>query len=306
LADGSFYAEALNGKSMASSFIGSEHGKSCTGKNPKDMSYPASAAPSEHSAQEQRATAAFGQVDLLTVIGVLVLLGLLLIPALARTRVPDQAFRCRNNLRQLIQGWRMYAEDNSDKLPNCLDWVMGALSYSANNPDNTNISYLVNGLLGPYVRNTAVYRCPADVSQGTFGTNKLPRVRTESMSQAFAQYGEGHVATTYRHYLKSVDMVLPAPANLWVMIDESPDSINDGAFAVTMSPYGSIWQDGPSILHDGGCGFAFADGHSEIKQWTDRRTLAMKVTYTSSFPFGVSQPNNPDIRWLQDRTSAPR
>jgi prepilin-type processing-associated H-X9-DG protein len=90
------------------------------------------------------------------------------------------------------------------------------------------------------------------------------------------------------------------------MIDESPDYINDGAFAVRMDPYGGTWQDVPSTLHDGGCGLAFADGHYELKKWADRRTLAIKVTYTASAAHGQTQLNNPDIMWLQDRSSAPK
>jgi len=265
---------------------------------------PVSEPARDHSNQDQQTGAGFSQVDLLTVIGVLVLLGLLLTPALAKTRVSDQAFQCRNNLRQLIHGWRMYADDNSGNLADCFDWVGGWLDYSANNSDNTNLSYLVNGLLGPYVKSPAVYKCPADMSQGMFGTRKLPRTRTVSMSLAFTQYGYGNPDDTYRHYLKSADMDLPAPANLWVLIEEHPDSINDAAFAVTIPAF--TWVDVPSILHDGGCGFAFADGHSEIKKWTDRRTLALKVTYTTTFTSVVSEPNNPDIKWLQDRTTARR
>jgi len=265
--------------------------------------------------REEPVGAGFSQVDLLTLLGGLALLCLLLTPALARTRVTDQGLQCRNNLRQLIQGWQMYADENSGKLPDCFGWVNGTMSYTANNPDNTNINYLVNSLLGPYVRDTTAYKCPADMSQGIFGTLKLPRVRSVSMSQSFSKDNEGSLEAGnsppnyWRHYQKSADMGLPAPVNLWVMIDESPDSINDGAFAVAMAnnnPTLDNWEDVPSILHDGGCGLVFADGHSQIKKWTDSRTLAMKVTYTSSFPFGLSQPNNPDIRWLQDRTSAPK
>ena len=269
-----------------------------------------SASAGNDSNQDQQACAGFSQADLLTVIGVLVLLALLLTPALARTRVTDQAFQCRNNMRQLIQGWRMYAEDNSDKLPNCFDWVWGAMSYFANNTDNTNVTYLCTSLLGPYVRDVAVYKCPADRSLAVEYASRLPRVRSVSISQSFSEQNEGHLEDTrkgyYRHYLKAVDMVVPPPAKLWVMIDESPDSINDGAFAVQMDPYGSVWQDVPTILHDGGCGFAFADGHSDIKRWTDRRTLAMKVTYTTTSTYAVTQPNNPDIKWLEDRTTAPK
>ena len=254
-------------------------------------------------------------MDLLTVVGVILLLALLLTPALARTRVADQAFQCRNNLLQLIQGWRMYAEDNSGKLPNCFDWVQGALSYSAGRSDNTNTAFLANSQLRPYVKNLAIYRCPADQSLAVEGTNKVPRVRSVSISQAFALQNEGHLEdgdsppNYWRHYLKAADMVLPAPANLWVMIDDNPDSINDGAFAVAMGQNSFTtmrWQDGPSALHEGGCGVAFADGHYQLKKWADRRTLAMKVTYTTPFPYGITQPSNLDIQWLRDRTTAPK
>src|ERR1035441_2795845 len=51
------------------------------------------------------------------------------------------------------------------------------------------------------------------------------------------------------------------------LIEEPPDSVNDGAFAAAMDHQGSDaeWQDGPSLLHNGGRGFSFADGHSLIK-----------------------------------------
>jgi hypothetical protein len=167
----------------------------------------------------------------------------------------------------------MYADENSGNLPSCWDWVGGSLRYTAGNTDNTNVNYLINGLLGPYVKNTAVYKCPADMSQGTFGTLKLPRVRSVSISQSFSQSDEGHLEdgdsppNYWRHYATSADLARPTPADLWVIIDESPDSLNDGAFAVGMSgnrPQADKWQDGPSTLHDGGCGFAFADSHSEV------------------------------------------
>jgi prepilin-type processing-associated H-X9-DG protein len=247
------------------------------------------------SNQDQQAGAGFSQVDLLTVVVVLALLALLLTPALARTRVTDQAFQCRNNLRQLLHAWRMYADDNSGNLCNAFDWVGGLEGYGSGNFGNTND--LLNGELGPYVKGTAFYKCPADQSS---------LVRTISMSQSFTYSSEGRLEdfpNTYRHYVKTADMTLPSPVNLWVMIDESPGSVNDAAFAVEMQPYGGKWQDGPTTLHNGGCGFAFADGHSEIHKWTDSRTLALNTT---SFLFGISQPNNPDIKWVQDRTTAPK
>jgi prepilin-type processing-associated H-X9-DG protein len=276
---------------------------------------PVSAPVSTHSNHDPQASAGFSQVDLLTVVVVLVLLALLLTTALARTLATDQTLQCRNNLRQLIHGWRLYADDNNGRLPNCFDWVGGDENYMVNNPDNTNISYLINGLLGPYVTNPAVYKCPADQSQALEGGVKLPRVRSYSMSQSFCLSNEGHLEdgdsppNYWRHYTNTTDIVAPTPVNLWVMIEENPDSINDGAFAVAMTgnnPRTDEWLDGPSTLHNGGCGFAFADGHYELKKWTDSRTLAMKFTYTTSFPYGILYPNNNDIQWVKDRTTAPK
>jgi prepilin-type processing-associated H-X9-DG protein len=39
------------------------------------------------------------------------------------------------------------------------------------------------------------------------------------------------------------------------------NNLNDAAFAFGMEI--PIWIDAPGTYHDGGCGFAFADGHSE-------------------------------------------
>jgi prepilin-type processing-associated H-X9-DG protein len=300
---------------MTRNLIGSPHSEPCPSDTSNDLSHSTAAPISDQPVPEQTASAAFSRVDLLTVIGVVVLLILLLTPAMARTRVMDQAFQCRNNLRQLIHGWRMYTEDNSGKLADSFDWVSGGENYSVGNPVNTNTIYLVNGLLGPYLKSPAVYKCPADMSTAVEGGVRLPRVRTLSMSQSFSGSSYGHLEdgdsppNYWRHYQKETDMVLPAPANLWVFADENPDSVNDGSLAVAMTqnkPSLDKWQDGPTTLHDGSCGFAFADGHVEIHKWLDPRTLAMNVTYSSTFAHGWVQPNNNDIQWVKDRTTAPK
>jgi len=127
------------------------------------------------------------------------------------------------------------------------------------------------------------------------------------MNWYFFPYGESTWAVDgFRHYLKAGDMTLPAPVNLWVMIDENPDSLNDAAFAVDVQNQAmrTNWQDGPATHHAGACGFAFADGHSEIHRWTDSRTRALPTTFVRDFPHGVIQANNPDVLWVFDRTSA--
>jgi len=95
----------------------------------------------------------------------------------------------------------------------------------------------------------------------------------------------------------------PAPSSLIVLLDEDEYSINDAGFAIIGPKTPFLYQmiDWPATYHNNAAGFAFADGHSEIKKWTDHRTKVYKGNVRIS-----NQKDNKDIVWMSERASALR
>ena len=89
------------------------------------------------------------------------------------------------------------------------------------------------------------------------------------------------------------------------MVDEHPDSINNGGMAVQCVDRGLSAQiiDYPASFHNGAGGLSFADGHSEIHKWRDAQTKP-RPGHNNDLPLNVASPNNPDGAWLQARTGA--
>ena len=103
-------------------------------------------------------------------------------------------------------------------------------------------------------------------------------------------------------------MTDPSPSKNWLLIDEREDSINDGFFVVDMlgypnAPASIMLVDFPASYHNGAAGLNFADGHSEIKKWVDARTRPI-LKKGQHLTLNISSPRNPDMVWLQERSTS--
>jgi len=227
--------------------------------------------------------------------------------------------------------------DDANNAPG-YNWCSGSAGAGQSdefNPDilaDPNRSLLIIYLSGK----VALFHCPGDRREGMYqGTNSsligqiVPAARTFSMSQAVGTIDPGFEATrlsTYVHsglpnlsvngpwldnsnhhhrnspwrtFGKMTDVGPPGPSDLWVLVDEAVEGLNDAAFSVDMEVPG--WHDYPGIYHNFGCGFTFADGHSESHRWLDA------TTHFGKGDAGTGSANPSDWRdwqWVIAHTSA--
>jgi prepilin-type N-terminal cleavage/methylation domain-containing protein/prepilin-type processing-associated H-X9-DG protein len=226
--------------------------------------------------------------------------------------------------------------DDGNKVPGH-NWAGGQAGDGGPDEFNPDVLKDPNrSLLSPYLSgNVSVFHCPGDRRKGYYqgsDPSLLGRMvlaaRTFSMSQAvgticlgFDQHGSSRNPDVHEGaptmsvngpwlnsqdthqrnspwytYGKLSSIGPPGPAMLWVLVDEDERGLNDAAFAFGMEQ--PMWLDAPGTYHSGGCGFAFADGHSESHTWLSK---SPKQGQRSSV---INTADHNDWLWMRARTSA--
>lgn len=180
--------------------------------------------------------------------------------------------------------------------------------------------------LWPYIgKQPGVFKCPGDHSVVTVNGVSKPRILSMSMNLYVGGFapvqgtdplpngtdGNWPWAAPYMIYAKMSWLNAPKgpPDKVFVFLDMREDNINWSNFMADMHGYNPMdpsqymLGDLPGCYHNLGCGFSFADGHSELHRWIDPRTMPPMGPLGSGAGGTISVPRDMDVAWLQDHAT---
>jgi prepilin-type processing-associated H-X9-DG protein len=210
----------------------------------------------------------------MVVVAIIAVLASILVPVLTSAKNQSRCTHCINNLKQLQVAYLSYADSNGDALvPNVSrsinliqqsvapSWVLG------NAQQDRSTTNIEAGLLYSELRNAAVYHCPSDKSNGP--VPRSWRTRSYALSgwaAATDMLGKGE-AFSFNDPRKMDELNSRPLTDIFAFIDEHPDSIDDGVFAVYARAARMEWKDLPADRHTRGCNLSFVDGHVDHWHW---------------------------------------
>lgn len=240
--------------------------------------------------------AGFTLIELLVVIAIIAILLSILLPALKRAKEQSKRMACLSNLRQMMLGWDMYADENDGKI------VSGNTALGTFNPDGkcwvywlgrgaseqARLQGIRDGLLFEYCQTEKIYKCPTGVPD-------------ELVTYAIVDRMNGYDSIPGAREIIHNKYDIKSPAQRAVFLDEG--RLSPASWTIHYDQ--ERWWDQITARHGNGTDFSFADGHSEYWKWHDERTLwVCNADYDDwqgnlRFSPESTQPGNNDLHKVQ-------
>jgi prepilin-type N-terminal cleavage/methylation domain-containing protein/prepilin-type processing-associated H-X9-DG protein len=207
----------------------------------------------------------FTLIELLVVIAIIAILAAILFPVFARAREKARQASCESNLKQIMLGMLMYAQDYDEKN---VSLFYGSGPVDRTTPDDGQmVGYSWRTAVQPYTKNWQILTCPSAEA----GYDNTIR-RTQGWKGLQGCYGYNMTNVSGRPDAESMAW-FQRPANCIALSDVDPCgkecftvSCCHGSAAWTLAQAAAsmntyAWDPSCSTRHNGGSNMAFYDGH---------------------------------------------
>ena len=202
---------------------------------------------------------AFTLIELLVVIAIIAILAAMLLPALSKAKAKAQAISCLNNCKQWGLAFRLYADDNEDKIPE-----EGNTVVPINDPQNVDAWY---NLVAPTISQPSMVSLyqgatpnpPVPGRGGIYSCPSAPQpAAPPTLAKAYFMYGEnGRIC---------VNKSTRTGPNRFASIQKPTDTLviadADGASATVGAAQSNVTSKYAIGRHNVRGNFSFADGHA--------------------------------------------
>ncbi len=207
----------------------------------------------------------FTLIELLVVIAIIAILAAILFPVFARAREKARQTNCLSNVKQIMLGVLMYAQDYDEMLPN--------EQYNFGGGGNAAGDGTWRGAIFPYVKNAQLFECPSHSLGGTVFDGRYDD-QTLNASYAINDWHQDSGSPSPPQNQPLARVVSPSQT---IFILESSGPADD--ICPSAIEHGQMPRDMTAARrHNDGANYGFVDGHAKWLQPTDLCPVGTNAT----------------------------